>query len=137
MKLNIVTLLIVSIALIVFLTLSVRLPWTWWRITGLAIALPAFVLLFISRLQLGRAFSIGPRATILVTTGIYSRIRNPIYVFASIMALGLIIWTGLPWLLVVLAVLVPMQIVRSRKEAEVLTAKFGSEYLDYRQKTWF
>ena len=39
-------------------------------------ALLAFVLLFVSRLQLGRAFSIGPRASILVTAGIYSRSRK-------------------------------------------------------------
>lgn len=137
MKLNISTLLIVSIGLIVFVTYTFTLPWTWWRVTGFAIAIPAFALLFISRLQLGSAFSIGPKATMLVTSGIYSRIRNPIYLFASIMALGIIIWSGRPWLLVILAILIPMQIVRSRKEAELLAAKFGNEYLEYRRNTWF
>ena len=39
-------------------------------------ALLAFVLLFVSRLQLGRAFSIAPRASIMVTAGIYARIRK-------------------------------------------------------------
>lgn len=137
MKLNISTLLIVSIGLIVFVAYTLTLPWTWWRVAGSAIVIPAFALLFVSRLQLGRAFSVGPKATMLVTSGIYSRIRNPIYLFASIMALGLIIWSGRPWLLVILAILIPMQILRSRKEAELLAAKFGNEYLEYRRKTWF
>ncbi len=137
MKLNIITLVIVSVGLIGFIIFAAMLPWTWWRITGFAIAVPAFALLFVSRLQLGHAFSVTPKASTLVTSGIYSRIRNPIYVFASIMALGLIIWSGLPWLLVLLAILVSMQIVRSRKEAEVLATKFGDEYLKYKEKTWF
>lgn len=137
LKLNISTLLIVSIGLIAFVTYTVMHPWTWWRVTGFAIAIPAFALLFVSRLQLGHAFSVGPKATMLVTSGIYSRIRNPIYVFGSIMVLGLIIWSGRPWLLVFLAVLVPMQVIRSHKEAQLLAAKFGNEYIEYKQKTWF
>lgn len=137
MKLNISTLLIASIGLIAFVTYTVMHPWTWWRIAGFAVTIPAFALLFISRLQLGRAFSVAPKASILVTTGIYSRIRNPIYVFSSIMVFGLIVWSGRLWLLVFLAALVLMQILRSRKEAEVLAAKFGNEYLEYKQKTWF
>ena len=36
-----------------------------------------------------------------------------------------------------LAVLIPLQIVRSRKEERVLTEKFGAEYLEYKRKTWF
>jgi protein-S-isoprenylcysteine O-methyltransferase Ste14 len=31
----------------------------------------------------------------------------------------------------------PMQIIRSRKEGQVLVERFGDEYLAYKQKTWF
>jgi protein-S-isoprenylcysteine O-methyltransferase Ste14 len=55
-------------------------PWTALRVTG---AIPAFVgyILFVTaRLQLGKAFSVTPQARELVTLGLYSQIRNPIYI---------------------------------------------------------
>jgi protein-S-isoprenylcysteine O-methyltransferase Ste14 len=72
-----------------------------------------------------------------VTTGIYSRIRNPIYFFGGLMIAGVILWTQRPLGLVVLAVLIPLQIMRVRKEEQVLEAKFGAAYLEYKRKTWF
>ena len=123
--------------LIIFASNAASLPWTPWRIAGIAIALPALVLLVVSRIELGRAFSVSAKASILVTSGIYSRIRNPIYVFSTMMLFGLIIWTGRPWLLLLLAVLVPLQYFRSRKEQAVLAEKFGEEYLAYKRQTWF
>lgn len=137
MKLNLVTLAVVIIGLLLLGRQAAHLPWTAWRIAGIAIAAPAFLLFVAARIELGRAFSVRAKATMLVTTGVYSRIRNPIYVFGTIFILGIIIWTGRPWLLVIFAVLIPLQVVRSRKEEQVLTEKFGAEYLDYKQKTWF
>ena len=137
MKLNLVTL-VVAIAVFVFLGMhAAKLPWTAWRIVGMAIAVPAFLLFAAARIELGRAFSVRAKATTLVTTGIYSRIRNPIYFFGAVMILGIIIWTGRTWLLLVFAVLIPLQVVRIRKEDRVLTEKFGAEYLEYKRKTWF
>lgn len=137
MKLNIITLAIIAVGLMLFLWRAVQLPWTPYRITGFAIAIPALLLLVLARVQLGRAFSVRAKANNLVTTGLYSRIRNPIYVFGALIFLGIIIWTGRPWLLLILAVLVPMQIYRARQESKVLEAKFGAEYLEYKRKTWF
>jgi len=137
MKLNLVTL---AVAIIVFSLVGMHaahLPWTAWRIAGVAIAAPAFFLFVAARIELGRAFSVQAKATTLVTTGVYSRIRNPIYFFGALTILGIIIWTGRPWLLLAFAVLIPLQVVRSRKEGRVLTEKFGAAYLDYKQKTWF
>jgi protein-S-isoprenylcysteine O-methyltransferase Ste14 len=137
MKLNLVTLAVAIIVLTLFGMHSAHLPWTAWRIAGMAIAAPAFLLFVAARVELGRAFSVQAKATTLVTTGAYSRIRNPIYVFGALMMLGIIIWTERPWLLLVFAVLIPLQVVRARKEGRVLTEKFGAAYLDYKQKTWF
>jgi protein-S-isoprenylcysteine O-methyltransferase Ste14 len=136
-KLNIVTLVVIVVALFLFATYAMNLSWTPTRIAGVAIALPAFILFCIARLQLGRSFSIEAKATELVTTGVYSKIRNPIYVFGAIMTLGVIIWAGQPLLLLFYVILIPMQIIRARKESQVLEAKFGDAYLEYKRKTWF
>jgi protein-S-isoprenylcysteine O-methyltransferase Ste14 len=137
MKLNLLTLAVPFLALALFGIHAAHLPWTAWRIVGIAITAPAFLLFVAARIELGRAFSVRAKATTLVTTGVYSRIRNPIYVFSALMILGIIIWTGRPWLLLVFAVLIPLQVVRARKEGRVLKEKFGAAYLDYKQKTWF
>jgi protein-S-isoprenylcysteine O-methyltransferase Ste14 len=137
MKLNLVTLAIILVIIALFGMHAAHLPWTARRIAGIAIAAPAFLLFVAARIELGRAFSVQAKATTLVTTGVYSRIRNPIYVFSALFILGMIIWMGRPWLLLILAVLIPLQVLRSRKEERVLTEKFGSAYLDYKKKTWF
>lgn len=137
MKLNIVTLAIIALFAVVFFRQASGMPWTPSRIIGFAVAAPALLLLIVARIQLGRAFSVQAKATTLVTSGLYSRIRNPIYVFSAMMILGIIIWTGRPVYLLFLVVLMPVQIYRSRKESEVLEAKFGAEYLEYKRRTWF
>jgi protein-S-isoprenylcysteine O-methyltransferase Ste14 len=137
MKLNLVTLALLIIGLSLFGMHVAHLPWTAWRIAGIAIAAPAFLLFVAARIELGRAFSVQAKATTLVTTGLYSHIRNPIYLFGALLILGVIIWTGRPWLLLIFAVLIPLQVVRSRKEERVLAEKFGAAYLEYKQNTWF
>lgn len=137
MKLNLVTLGALIIGLSLFAMRAAHLPWTAWRIAGIAIAAPAFLLFVAARIELGHAFRVQAKATTLVTTGVYSRIRNPIYFFGAMFMLGIIIWAGRLWLLLVFAVLIPLQVVRSRKEERVLAEKFGATYLDYKQKTWF
>lgn len=137
MKLNLITLALVLVAAIVFAFHARSIPWTPAHIAGVAIALPALLLLIVARLQLGRAFSVQAKASVLVTTGLYSRIRNPIYVFGALMILGVILFTAQPWFLLIFAVLIPLQIYRGRKEAQVLEAKFGEQYRAYRRSTWF
>ncbi len=129
MKLNLLTLAVPTVVLMFLGMHSAKMPWTVWRIVGMAIAVPAFLRFAAARIELGRAIRVRAKATTLVTTGIYSRIRNPIYLFGAVMILGIII--------LFLAVLIPLQVVRSRKEERVLTEKFGAEYLEYKRKTWF
>ena len=137
MKLNYLTMaFIVALAVIFALNLH-RFPLTVTRAVGLGIAIPSFLLFMLARVQLGNAFSVKAKATTLVTTGLYSRIRNPIYVFGVLMVAGVIIWADRPWFLLVYVVLIPLQIFRSRKEEQVLEDKFGSAYLEYKHRTWF
>jgi len=137
-KLNIGSLVVaVLVGVVVFIQYDWAQPWTPWRIVGLAIAVPAFVLFALARIELGRAFSVQAKATTLVMTRIYARIRNPIYVFGGLMIAGLIIFAQHPWWLLIFVVLIPMQFLRVRKEERVLEEKFGNAYLEYKRKTWF
>ena len=137
MKLNYGTLAVIVIAVPLFVVYFWGPPWTAARIAGLAIAIPSVVSLVAARVQLGRSFSVQAKATALVTTGFYSRIRNPIYIFAGLAIAGFILWADKPWLLLFFAILIPMQVIRSRKEAKLLEAEFGAAYLEYKRKTWF
>jgi protein-S-isoprenylcysteine O-methyltransferase Ste14 len=109
------------------------------RWIGLAISLIGFAGVIVARYTLGRSFSITAKATELVTQGIYSRIRNPIYVSGEVFLVGVIVMVRRPafWLFLVVVILMPMQIIRARREARVLEAKFGDEYRQYRDRTWF
>lgn len=107
------------------------------RWIGLAVCLVGFTGVIISRYTLGRSFSVAAKATALVTCGVYSRIRNPIYVSGVIVIIGVAIMVWSAKVLAILLVIIPMQVMRARKEAGVLEAKFGDEYRAYRRATWF
>lgn len=113
------------------------LPLTAIRVAGLVILIPSFVLLITARIQLGRAFSLRPRAKVLVTTGLYARIRNPIYLFGALGLAGLTLWADRPKFLLVFLIVIPVQAYRSRQEQRVLAARFGTAYTEYKKKTWF
>jgi protein-S-isoprenylcysteine O-methyltransferase Ste14 len=112
-------------------------PWHAMRVAGICMIWVGALLWATARIQLGRSFSISAEATALVTHGIYSRIRNPIYVFGSLVIAGACLFFERPTYLLVFIVIVPLQIIRARKEAEVLEAAFGNSYREYRSKTWF
>ncbi len=112
-------------------------PWDAMRISGLVLVAVGLLFLTIARFQLGNAFSITPQAKMLVTHGIYSRIRHPVYVFGATALAGLILYVRRPLLLLFLLVLVPMQVMRARREERVLEERFGDEYRRYRRSTWF
>ncbi len=107
------------------------------RWLGLTFSLIGLGGVILARYTLGRSFSVRAKATELVTTGIYSRIRNPIYVSGVIFLVGLILMVRRPILGVLLLIVVPLQIIRARREADVLEAKFGDAYRQYRARTWF
>jgi protein-S-isoprenylcysteine O-methyltransferase Ste14 len=112
-------------------------PWTPVRILGLLITLAAGTALTVARLQLGNSFSIRPEAHELVTRGIYSKIRNPVYVFGAFLVAGLLLYLDqLRWLWILL-LLIPIQLLRARAESRVLEDRFGDDYRRYRASTWF
>lgn len=124
---------IVILAAIAFLPT----PWNWAHWLGLAISVPAMVLLFTARYQLGRSFSVTPQARQLVSHGIYSKIRNPMYVFSALLIFGFLLALHRPFLFLLLAIVILVQIIRARQESKVLEEKFGDDYRQYKQSTWF
>jgi protein-S-isoprenylcysteine O-methyltransferase Ste14 len=111
--------------------------WTPLHILGLCLILVGFPLWTVARFQLGNSFTVTAQARHLVTHGLYSKIRNPIYVFGSLFIAGLILMLGPPPGLAVFLVVIPLQLWRSGKEARILEAAFGDEYRRYRAGTWF
>jgi protein-S-isoprenylcysteine O-methyltransferase Ste14 len=137
LKLNYITLAVFAVAVVLFAARASLLPFTPAHIAGIAILVPAFLLFLVARLQLGSSFSVEAKATSLVTTGIYSRIRNPIYVFGSLMIAGVIVWSARPIFFMIFLFILPMQVLRARNEEKVLQEKFGETYTEYKRKTWF
>jgi len=111
-------------------------PWTAMRVAGVVLMVPAFVLWGIAHVQLGDSFSVRAKARQLVTRGLYSRFRNPIYLFGGIGMAGFLLAIERPIWLLAFLVLIPMQIVLSRREARVLEEKFDNEYREYARHTW-
>jgi len=112
-------------------------PWNVQRVVGSLLLLIGTALVFTARFQLGRSFSVTPQARKLITHGLYSRIRNPIYVFGTIAIAGLCLILQRPYVWILVLFVIAMQTARARKESQVLEAKFGDEYRTYRSRTWF
>jgi Phospholipid methyltransferase len=74
-------------------------PWNPERWAGLALTIPVATLFFLARFQLGRSFSVTPQARELVTRGVYSKIRHPMYLSSGLMFLCLAIALQLRYLL--------------------------------------
>ena len=137
MKTNLTTLGVVLLALAWGVAEVWGQPWTPMRIAGAVVGLPSVALLILARIQLGGSFSVSAKAQALVTQGLYSRIRNPIYVFGGLTIVGVFLFFSLPKFLWLLVALIPLQVYRARKEEQVLAAKFGDEYRAYKAQTWF
>ena len=112
-------------------------PWDAMRWAGLVLVVFGLTFLTIARINLGNSFSVAAEARQLVTGGIYSRIRHPVYVFSFLVVGGLILYLHMPIFLLALIPLAAMQVWRARVEERVLQAAFGTAYDEYRQRTWF
>jgi len=137
MKTNMITLALLLVAVVWLGLLARDVEWTAVKAVGAVIAGVAMVGLVAARLQLGASFSVKAKAKKLVTTGVYAKIRNPIYVFGGLFLVGIVIVLENWVLLLILVILVPMQIIRARKEEQVLHEAFGEEYERYKAQTWF
>ena len=104
---------------------------------GAAISLPAFFLWILARYQIGASFAVRAQATKLVTHGLYSKIRHPIYVFGGLAFLGEFLAMGWYILIAIFLVANLGQYFRVKREEQVLAEAFGDEYRAYKASTWF
>jgi protein-S-isoprenylcysteine O-methyltransferase Ste14 len=81
-------------------------------------------------------FSHGAKTAVLVTDGVFARSRNPVYVGATMMMLGLGLLADSSWvLLIVFGIGVPLlHFGVILPEEQYLTETFGDEYAAYRKK---
>jgi protein-S-isoprenylcysteine O-methyltransferase Ste14 len=106
-------------------------------LAGVLLAVISFSLVLLARVQLGKSFAVTPKATELVRHGLYSRIQNPMYVFIDLTVGGIALALHRWYVLLVLAILLPLQIRNAFKERNVLQERFGERYEAYRRSTWF
>jgi protein-S-isoprenylcysteine O-methyltransferase Ste14 len=136
-RLSLLGIVILVLCFAFFAAHTFNIVWTTPRVIGTAIFAISFPLFLLARWQLGASFSVTPQARSLVTTGLYARIRNPIYLFGGLMVVGMSLFVS-PWgPLVVVTILIPLQVYRAGKEEQVLRQAFGEAYNRYKQRTWF
>ena len=128
---------IVAVGMLLWVIFSKPGPWDLQREVGTALVIAGICGIATARRQLGRSFAIKAAAYKLVTHGVYSKIRNPIYVFGMVLVAGFVLILHRPLLWLLLLALAVMQTVRAHREAQVLEEAFGDEYREYRRKTWF
>ncbi len=92
---------------------------------GVALLVVGLALLVLARTQLGKSFSIGPRAKALVAHGLYAKIPHPMYVFLDVAVLGLVIAIRWPWLTAAWLALIAAHVWAARRESAVLERAFG------------
>ena len=134
---NILLTIVVGLALWATLRRFSAGPWSAMQIIGACLLLVGFLFWTMARFQLGASLTVSAQAKKLVTRGLYSKIRNPIYVFGSCVVAGIILIAARPVWLLLFVLMIPLQIWRARKESAVLESAFGDEYRSYRGKTWF
>ena len=105
---------------------------------GFIIGAIGVVILITGIMTLGEYFttSINPKG--LVTHGIYSKIRHPIFIGVILVYLGLeLIFQSIYGLLLVIFVLIPFYIYSAIEEEKILSKIFKDKYTAYKKKTLF
>jgi len=107
-------------------------------LSGFILTLIGMYINFISRRDLAQCWlplSNSASDTFLIKTGIYARVRHPIYLSVLIFLLGVALIGSNFYSLLFFVTLIVALIIRIRKEENALIAKFGEEYNEYARAT--
>jgi protein-S-isoprenylcysteine O-methyltransferase Ste14 len=111
--------------------------WTQIQTLGLCLMVLGFILWTVGRFQPGHALTVSAQAKRLVTRGLYSRIRNPVYVFASCVLAGLMLALGRPLWLLIFVVVIPRRFGVRVKNPRGARCKVGRGVPQVSFATWF
>ncbi|KKQ78037.1 MAG: hypothetical protein A3A96_02945 [Candidatus Zambryskibacteria bacterium RIFCSPLOWO2_01_FULL_39_39] len=110
------------------------------KIIGLIINIVGLLVWWFARLTLAENWDAGygkPTIKQLVTRGIYSKIRHPLYLGINMTLAGLSILYSQIWFAGISLVIIIYFFRRMYLEDSYLSEKLGEEYRDYKNKTWF
>jgi protein-S-isoprenylcysteine O-methyltransferase Ste14 len=116
---------------------SVPLP-TWMRWFGLGLSAAAVVTFYWTLSNLGPNLTdtvVTRRVHSLVMRGPYRWVRHPFYGCVTMLILSLALMASNWFLLVTGAAVVALLVIRTRKEEELLVARFGDSYRGYMART--
>ena len=105
-----------------------------WDAPALGLLLAGQFFCLVALLQLGRSLSVMPEARRLVTAGLYSKIRHPLYLAEAVATLGVLLQFRSVAALALVALQFAIQLWRMREEEKVLEAAFP-DYASYRTRT--
>jgi protein-S-isoprenylcysteine O-methyltransferase Ste14 len=105
-----------------------------WDTASLILLLAGHFVCAVALTQLGRSFSVMPEARHLVTSGIYSRIRHPLYFAEGVATLGVLLQYRSLGAALLVAAQFAVQLWRMHEEEKVLEAEFPN-HADYRRRT--
>jgi protein-S-isoprenylcysteine O-methyltransferase Ste14 len=112
----------IALALVAVLLLTVNMHWFW----------PGLVVSAVGMLLQLWVFGCIRTREVLAVNGPYMFVRNPMYIARFLLIMGLVLMTGIPWLLLLYIPLYYFYMVnRVEREEPVLQDAFGGEYLKY------
>ena len=110
------------------------------KITGIIINIIGLIIWWSAKLTLRENWDAGygkPKIKQLVTHGIYSKIRHPLYWGINLTLVGLIFLHPEVWFAIISLLIITYFFYRMRTENKFLSEKLGQEYMEYKKKTSF
>ena len=111
------------------------------KLLGIVFIIMATIISYVARRELGNNWAPAAAYQIkkdqqLVTSGIYSYIRHPIYLGVVLTFLGVELIVG-SYLVLLFMIIVPwVAYIQSKKEEKILIEHFGQQYKEYQKKTF-
>lgn len=104
---------------------------------GIVLIAIGLILWWTGKITMGDAFTMLPKAKKLITTGIYSKIRHPIYLGFSLTVTGWAIFLFSPGWFITALITILFLTLRVHLEEKALLKKYGEVYQKYKNSTWF
>ena len=108
------------------------------NIFGLGLLLTGFIIAIVAQITLYRSYSstlIIRENHQLITHGIYSLIRHPIYLGVILAAIGIPVCSASLLGFLIMSVLIPVFLIRVKFEERLLIEAFGDDYRAYQVRT--